>query len=44
VIRTVDLTRRYENGVLAVEGLNLQVQKGEIFVMLGANGERIFSM
>ena len=32
------LVKRYENGVLAVNDLNLEVQAGEIFCMLGANG------
>jgi ABC-2 type transport system ATP-binding protein len=33
-----DLTKRYENGVLALDGLNMTVNPGEIYVMLGANG------
>ncbi|HID95351.1 MAG TPA: ABC transporter ATP-binding protein [Candidatus Latescibacteria bacterium] len=38
MLKTVDLSKRYENGVLAVKGLNLHVKGGEIFTMLGANG------
>ncbi|MEW6200612.1 MAG: ABC transporter ATP-binding protein [bacterium] len=33
-----NLSKRYENGVLAVDNLNLEVKTGEIFCMLGANG------
>ncbi|MFH1707190.1 MAG: ABC transporter ATP-binding protein [Planctomycetota bacterium] len=32
------LTKRYDNGVLAVNDLNLEIQDGEIFALLGANG------
>jgi ABC-2 type transport system ATP-binding protein len=32
------LSKRYEDGVLAVDRLNLKVDPGEIFCMLGANG------
>lgn len=38
MLETVDLTKQYDNGVLAVDHLNLNVQPGEIFTMLGANG------
>ncbi len=37
VIETVDLTKRFKE-VLAVDSLNLKVQKGEIFGFLGPNG------
>ncbi len=37
VIETQDLTKRY-NGVTAVDNLNLTIQEGEIFGMLGPNG------
>ncbi len=37
VIETVDLTKRFKD-VLAVNSLNLKVQKGEIFGFLGPNG------
>lgn len=32
------LSKRYENGVLAVNDLSLNVDEGEVFCMLGANG------
>jgi ABC-2 type transport system ATP-binding protein len=38
MLEIVDLSKRYDNGVLAVDKLNLTVQSSEIFVMLGANG------
>ncbi len=38
MLEIIDLSKRYENGVLAVDGLNLTVKPGEVFVMLGANG------
>lgn len=38
MLEIIDLTKRYEDGVLAVDRLNLRVGPGEIFVMLGANG------
>ena len=38
VVRTVDLTKVYEGGVTAVDGLNLSVRAGEIFGLLGPNG------
>ena len=33
-----DLTKRYEDGQLALDSLNLEIQPGEIFFLLGANG------
>ena len=33
-----NLSKRYDNGVLAVDQLNLEIHQGEIFCMLGANG------
>jgi ABC-2 type transport system ATP-binding protein len=38
MIQTVDLNKRYEDGVLALDNLNIQVQAGEIYAMLGGNG------
>lgn len=38
MIEAIDLTKRYEDGVLALDHLNLNVEKGEIFCLLGANG------
>ena len=37
-IETKDLSKRYPNGVLAVDGLSLRVWKGEVFGFLGPNG------
>lgn len=37
-IETSDLSKRYPNGVLAVDGLSLRVRKGEVFGFLGPNG------
>jgi ABC-2 type transport system ATP-binding protein len=33
-----NLTKRYDNGVLAVNNLNLKVGQGEIYTLLGSNG------
>ena len=38
VIRTEGLTKVYETGVRAVDGLDLEVREGEIFGLLGPNG------
>ena len=38
MIESIDLTKRYEDGVLALDHLNLEVSPGEIFCLLGANG------
>ena len=38
MIEAIDLTKRYEDGVLALDHLNLKVNAGEIFCLLGANG------
>jgi ABC-2 type transport system ATP-binding protein len=38
MIETIDLTKRYEDGQLAVDHLNFKVEPGEIFCMFGANG------
>jgi ABC-2 type transport system ATP-binding protein len=38
VIRTRGLTKVYEGGVRAVDGLDLEVGRGEIFGLLGPNG------
>ncbi len=37
VIKTEDLTKKYGK-IIAVEGLNLEVEEGEIFGLLGPNG------
>ena len=36
-IKTVNLTKKYKN-FIAVDKLNLQINKGEIFSLLGVNG------
>jgi len=38
MIQAVDLSKRYEDGVLALDRLNIQVRAGEIYAMLGGNG------
>lgn len=38
MLSAIDLTKRYEDGVLALDHLDLTVEAGEIFCMLGANG------
>jgi ABC-2 type transport system ATP-binding protein len=38
VIRTIGLTKVYPNGVRAVDGLDLEIRRGEIFGLLGPNG------
>ena len=37
ILRTKDLTKKYQNKVV-VDGLNLEIRKGEIFGLLGPNG------
>src|SRR5664279_3519628 len=32
------LTKRYEDGVLALDHISFAVQKGEVYAMLGGNG------
>ncbi len=38
MIQAIDLSKRYEDGVLALDALNLHVKPGEIYCLLGANG------
>lgn len=38
LLQTEDLSKRYEDGILALDHLNLQVRGGEIYCLLGANG------
>ena len=38
MLQTIDLTKRYEDGLLALDHLNIEVKEGEIFCLLGANG------
>lgn len=37
-IETTELSKKYPSGVLAVDRLNLQVRRGEVFGFLGPNG------
>src|SRR5512132_3396577 len=37
-IATDTLTKRYQGDVLAVDGVNLRVSRGEIYAFLGLNG------
>ena len=36
-VKTVDLTKKYKD-LIAVEKLNLEIEKGELFSLLGVNG------
>jgi ABC-2 type transport system ATP-binding protein len=38
MIQAIDLTKRYEDGLLALDHLNLHVEPGQIYTLLGANG------
>jgi ABC-2 type transport system ATP-binding protein len=39
VIETSDLTKIYKEGAIkAVDGLNLKINKGEIYALIGSNG------
>jgi ABC-2 type transport system ATP-binding protein len=38
MLEAVNLTKRYEDGVLALDHVSFSVEKGQIYVMLGANG------
>ncbi len=38
MLETKDLTKRYEDGFLALDHLNMKVEPGEIFCLFGANG------
>ncbi len=38
MLEAINLTKRYEDGELAVDGLTFKVKPGEIFCMFGANG------
>jgi ABC-2 type transport system ATP-binding protein len=38
MLQAVNLTKRYEDGLLALDALNLTVEGGELFCLLGANG------
>ena len=38
MIQAIDLTKRYEDGLLALDHLNLTIKPGQIYCLLGANG------
>src|SRR5437868_2712358 len=38
MLQAIGLTKRYEDGLLALDHLNLTVGAGELFCLLGANG------
>jgi ABC-2 type transport system ATP-binding protein len=38
MIKAENLTKRYENEVLALDAINFNVKKGEVYCLLGANG------
>jgi ABC-2 type transport system ATP-binding protein len=38
MLRISNLTKRFNDGTIAVNNLNLKLEKGEIYVLLGANG------
>jgi ABC-2 type transport system ATP-binding protein len=38
MIESKNLSKRYEDGILALDALNLKVNPGEIYCLLGANG------
>lgn len=38
MIEAIQLTKRYEDGVLALDALNLKINPGEIYCLLGENG------
>jgi len=38
MLEAKELTKKYEDGVMALDHLNLKVESGEIFCMFGANG------
>jgi len=38
ILKADGLTKRYEDGVLALDRLNLEVRPGEVYCLLGANG------
>jgi ABC-2 type transport system ATP-binding protein len=37
-LKADDLSKRYEDGILALDHLNLEVRAGEVYCLLGANG------
>jgi ABC-2 type transport system ATP-binding protein len=37
-LKAYDLSKRYEDGVLALDHLNLNIYPGQVYCLLGANG------
>jgi len=38
ILKAADLSKHYEDGLLALDHLNLEVRAGEVYCLLGANG------
>ncbi len=38
ILSLIDVSKRYPNGLQALDGINLEVKRGEIFALLGENG------
>jgi ABC-2 type transport system ATP-binding protein len=38
MLKADDLSKRYEDGILAVDHVNLEIRPGEVYCLLGANG------
>ncbi len=38
MLEAINLSKVYDSGPAALDGLNLRVEPGEIFCLLGANG------
>ena len=38
MLQAIDLTKRYEDGLLAIDHMSLEIKENEIFCLLGANG------
>jgi ABC-2 type transport system ATP-binding protein len=38
MIQAIDLTKRYEDGLLALDTVNFEIKPGEVYCLLGANG------
>lgn len=38
MIQAMDLTKRYEDGLLALDTVNFEIKPGEVYCLLGANG------
>ncbi len=38
ILQAINLTKRYEDGLLALDHINFEIRPGEVFCLLGANG------